>query len=978
MQLKTSFQKGYLILFCLFIHLFANAQTSVFNNALKEANSGDPQSQIALGEFYFNGTQGVSIDYEKAFNWITKGLSNPKNLKDAIRAEGNNYLGIMYLNGFYTSKDISKAIYYFKEAAKLGDGNGWYNQGLISRYGLDGKSNPSHAYMCFKEAAEKDIMGAIFELGYCYHTGLGVEKDLEAAKKWYKKGVEKGNVLSMVNLANIYFFSSGEDQDVKEAHRLWKIAEAEGNELAKKSLQVLYNRPKLTKAPSNKKKEGENGLYGLFTENGIELLPYEYSSISWFDGVYKIKRGVYEGIATAEGIVLIKPDKYTYIEHAGRGFMVHIGGSRGFAGCTDNSGKVIIPPDKFQWACHHGKDINVVKSNGHTGVYNDAGKEVFMTNFTYLKCYMNNDGSFAYYQTSIENDTIRLDSLGKTSTPFVMKKTKKKFKANYDGKYYYWVTDVNGKYGMEDANHHVILPCNYDDISIISGRLRATQNEYNGIFSLSGEPIIPMGKYHDVVVVDSTYHHYTPFYRVWFRDKVGVCDIDGNEIISPTTYTSITAWTLKNLIDADFKVSKGDFHGIIKKNGEVVLPVKYTSYALHSRSSVNKSPYFDVGIYGKQGLCDSLGHEIVSPKYDLIIPIESYDLPNDYFRIYLGDKEGIIRDDGTVIIEPNTYDFVSFDKYKYGDKLGQIYILAENEEKKYNYSIQGEYLGEDKREEYKLAEREKLKQFNLFFQEAHRKFEIQKYSAAIKSYKKALEYIEDDVAYYNIGAAYYNQNNYKKAIEYLEKCIKISQSETTIADAKKLIRESHDYWEQKKERRSQIALSILGTAVGVGLAALSQSQNNNSYSNGNKTTGLGRDTSMDYLLDPRYAMMQVQQEYYNEYLQMTNGGQTMTYEEWFQKIKGPALAEQYNIEHGGESGTDDDSSSVSTSSSDNSSGSSNSNGKMCRLCAGTGWCKTCEGKGYFYNSFDLSKKVLCPNCHNHPGKCSSCGGTGYK
>ena len=62
-----------------------------------------------------------------------------------------------------------------------------------------------------------------------------------------------------------------------------------------------------------------------------------------------------------------------------------------------------------------------------------------------------------------------------------------------------------------------------------------------------------------------------------------------------------------------------------------------------------------------------------------------------------------------------------------------------------------------------------------------------------------------------------------------------------------------------------------------------------------------------------------------------------------------------------------------------SSSSSSSSGKMCRLCAGMGTCKTCDGKGFYYSSFDLSKKISCPNCQsNHNGKCSSCGGTGMK
>lgn len=71
-------------------------------------------------------------------------------------------------------------------------------------------------------------------------------------------------------------------------------------------------------------------------------------------------------------------------------------------------------------------------------------------------------------------------------------------------------------------------------------------------------------------------------------------------------------------------------------------------------------------------------------------------------------------------------------------------------------------------------------------------------------------------------------------------------------------------------------------------------------------------------------------------------------------------------------------SSGSSSYSRSSYSSSSSSGKMCGLCAGSGDCKTCNGKGYYYSSFGLSKTIACPNCHNHNGKCSSCGGTGYR
>lgn len=171
----------------------------------------------------------------------------------------------------------------------------------------------------------------------------------------------------------------------------------------------------------------------------------------------------------------------------------------------------------------------------------------------------------------------------------------------------------------------------------------------------------------------------------------------------------------------------------------------------------------------------------------------------------------------------------------------------------------------------------------------------------------------------------------------------------------------------------------MGTALNVAATVIQTNNALRTYNSSQQIatsngSGFRRDTSLDYLLDPRYAMMQVQQQNWNEYLQMTNGGQTMTYDEWY-ALKAQAWAESQK------SGSQESSSSIITSSSSSSSTSSSrttsTNGKMCPLCAGMKWCRTCEGKGWYYNSFDLSKEVLCPNCHNHDAKCSSCGGTGY-
>lgn len=52
--------------------------------------------------------------------------------------------------------------------------------------------------------------------------------------------------------------------------------------------------------------------------------------------------------------------------------------------------------------------------------------------------------------------------------------------------------------------------------------------------------------------------------------------------------------------------------------------------------------------------------------------------------------------------------------------------------------------------------------------------------------------------------------------------------------------------------------------------------------------------------------------------------------------------------------------------------------KRCHLCAGTGICTTCNGRGLMINSY-TGQYQDCPNCHApKEGKCHLCGGTGRK
>lgn len=64
-----------------------------------------------------------------------------------------------------------------------------------------------------------------------------------------------------------------------------------------------------------------------------------------------------------------------------------------------------------------------------------------------------------------------------------------------------------------------------------------------------------------------------------------------------------------------------------------------------------------------------------------------------------------------------------------------------------------------------------------------------------------------------------------------------------------------------------------------------------------------------------------------------------------------------------------------------SSGSSSSSGRTCISCNGTGKCKTCDGKGYYYQETGYyvgrsgKTRTDCPVCHG-TGRCGTCHGNG--
>ena len=257
-----------------------------------------------------------------------------------------------------------------------------------------------------------------------------------------------------------------------------------------------------------------------------------------------------------------------------------------------------------------------------------------------------------------------------------------------------------------------------------------------------------------------------------------------------------------------------------------------------------------------------------------------------------------------------------------------------------------------------------------------------KYSKATKLYSNIIDRRSSAMAYMGRGYSYYKRGKYKSAIKDFKSASR--QSDCTDEQREKIeeyLETVQKLRDEQIERRSNMWAGIATVAVSAAATAAVVSSSN---SNGSRyvapsanINGFHRNTNMDYLLDPRYAMMQVQQEElaeYQQYKQLT--GQDITLEQ-YRMLK--AMSASQN------SSSDSNSQYYETSSYSDTSISYGSSvtRKECPACKGNRTIVRNDGSISSYGSGGYMKK--CPTCgaeywsttfHRHEN-CNVCHGKGY-
>ena len=177
------------------------------------AEQGDYDSQKALIRCYSIGGNGLLPDKARAEYYSRRyGISSDADTADDVMKNAQSgdpdaqlRLGNMYLRGIGIEKNSKRAIYWLKQAADQGSPAALFDLGCCYLSGLGVPEDKITAVLMFRQAAEKGDLDAMNNLAGCYLRGDGVQKDQAAAADYYRQAAEMGHAKAQYNYGECCF-----------------------------------------------------------------------------------------------------------------------------------------------------------------------------------------------------------------------------------------------------------------------------------------------------------------------------------------------------------------------------------------------------------------------------------------------------------------------------------------------------------------------------------------------------------------------------------------------------------------------------------------------------------------------------------------------------------------------------------------------------------------------------------------------------
>lgn len=224
---------------------FIRTRNSAFDNEIN--------SQYLLGLYYLNG-YGTEKDINLCLKWL-------KVAAERGYVEAQYKLGLCYFEEKFGIKNLQEAMKWFSIATEQGyeDFSDAVLNSMISFFSCHAergdikskyvigfcyymKEDYFGALRWLREAANYECAAAEYLIGQCYENGRGVRKDYNEAFVYYIKAAKHGNANSLYSIGDFYHSGKGVTINFVEALRHYHQAAELGHAKAQYCLGVCYEK----------------------------------------------------------------------------------------------------------------------------------------------------------------------------------------------------------------------------------------------------------------------------------------------------------------------------------------------------------------------------------------------------------------------------------------------------------------------------------------------------------------------------------------------------------------------------------------------------------------------------------------------------------------------------------------------------------------------------------------------------------------
>ncbi len=164
------------------------------------AKNGSADAQIIVAAMYFEGNQ-LKQSNEKAYRWYRRATRGSR--FHPVMGVAHHEVGIMYIEGIGTDKNIEKGFKFLKNAAEAGYSKSQMTLGIKYFFGTGVDKDLVEARTWLTMAAENNNALAAYTLAEMDMRGLGGEKNVEQAIKWFRIAAAKGHIDAQQRLVEV-------------------------------------------------------------------------------------------------------------------------------------------------------------------------------------------------------------------------------------------------------------------------------------------------------------------------------------------------------------------------------------------------------------------------------------------------------------------------------------------------------------------------------------------------------------------------------------------------------------------------------------------------------------------------------------------------------------------------------------------------------------------------------------------------------